>query len=433
MAKKSAEAHKKLDKIIKNQILVETMNECFWVGDASHKTIYVNPVFEKTSGYSLDEAIGKTCNFFFDKESKKTLEEHHKLRTQGKSSQYEVTMVSKSGKRIPLLGSGAPLADGGTIGIFTNLSKLKKLADKERITQEILRASADAIVILDKKRIVKLWSNGATRLYGYKEEEILNKTIDILIPEQEAETNKKLIEEVETKGYIKNIEARRITKQKNLIDVSVSVSKVIDSHQKLIGYLIIYRDVTLQKRSKDELQKRFETIQDAYKELGLQRRQLDYLYEIIDNTISVQKFDQLCKLIVSALYLLTKCDGTVMRLYDEKRNILKLQCCFGVNPKWLDKNQIKFENSIAEEAFKKRRPLIIDDIDIYAKHQGQKLLKSHSFKTLILLPLFIQNKFLGSISLYSNAPEKFRLIETDFLEKISKQTALAIFAKLMLK
>jgi transcriptional regulator with GAF, ATPase, and Fis domain len=94
--------------------------------------------------------------------------------------------------------------------------------------------------------------------------------------------------------------------------------------------------------------------------------------------------------------------------------------------KWASKDQVKFKNSIAQDAFKQRRALIINDVDTYRKHQGTKLLKAHKLKGLIAIPLFIEDRFLGSLSLYASEPSKFRLIETDFLEKMGKQCSLAI-------
>ena len=422
--------HKLLDEVVKSINVVQTMNECFWVGDKDHKTLYVNPVFEKLSGYSLEECLGRDCVSFFDEEGKRIISQHHGLRLSGKSSQYEANMVSKTGRVIPLLISGGPTKEGGTMGIFTNLSKLKKLSRQEKVTRQILKFSTEAIVILDQNRHISLWNNGATRLFGYKEEDVLNKSIDIVIPAEEVETNQRLLAEVEEKGHIKNIEGRRQTKNGEAIDVLISVTKVLDEENHLIGYLVIYRDVTQQKRTNNELQKRFETIQDAYKELGLQRRHLDYLYEIIDSTVNIEtSLESLEKLIVSALCLLTKCDAAILRAYDERKKVLKLASCFGVSPKWLDKHQVKFENSLASEAFENKRPTIIDDVDNNPKHQGSSLLKMHRFKTIVLIPLSINKKIFGTISLYATDASKFRLIETDFLEKIGKQCTIALFAK----
>lgn len=422
-----------VQKVAHSISIAEAMNEPLWIGDKNHRTLYVNPVYEKVSGYSLQECLGKPSDFCFDEESKRRIAQHHLLRKKNMASQYEATMISKTGDRIPLLISGAPTSEGGTIGIFINLTKVKEMARQEKVGKLILQHSSEAIVVLDKDRKVKIWSKGAEKIFGWREEEILNKSIDAVIPRNLARPNKRFIDEVEEKIHIKNIETKRLAKSGVLLDVSVSVTKVVDDGGHFIGYLVIYNDITQQKKVNSELQKRFETIQDAYKELGLKRRQFDYMNAIVESASSMDSLATLENLIVSAICLLTKCDAAVLRNFQEKNKVLKLKACFGVDQKWWTKSQIGFENSIAEEAYKNKRAIIIDDIDSYPKHQGIRLLKSHKFKTLILLPLLIGKKFLGSISLYTSDPAKFRMIETDFLENMGKQCALALFAKMNTK
>jgi PAS domain S-box-containing protein len=427
---KKLEDREILNKVHHSLNIADAMGGCLWLGDKYHRTIYINSVYEKLSGYSLEECIGKQSDFCFDEESKKIITEQHKLRVKGISSSYEATMVSKSGKRIPLLVSGSPTLTGGTIGIFLDLTNVKRLGRQEKISQQVLKNSTEAFVVLNKNRKIKLWTAGATKMFGHKEGEVLNKSIDIIIPPNLEDANASLIKEVDRKGHIRNVETQRMHKNGELVDVSVSVTKVMDDKKRFIGFLIIYRDITQEKRTSGELQKHFETIQDAYKELGLQKRQLDYMYEIIDAAVGSDSLETLCKLIVSALCLLTKCDGSVIRLANGDRKTLKLKACFGVTQKWLAKGQIKLENSIAEDAFKKKRAIIIDNIESNKKHQGGNLLRENKFKTMILIPLFIQDNLLGSISLYATTPAKFRLIETTFLEKMGKQCSLAICSKL---
>lgn len=417
-----------LDKASLSIGIADAMNECLWFGDENHRTLYVNPVYEKTSGYSLKECIGQPADFCFDEESKKIIARHHKLRNRGVPSQYEATMVSKSGKKIPVLVSGAPTKTGGTIGIFINLTNIKKLIKQETLTRKILQHTDKAFVILDKDRKITLWNSGAKILFGYKESEVLDKCIDVIIPPNERKNNEYLIEEVEKKGHVLNVETKRLRKSGTKIDVSASVTKVVDEDKNFVGYLLSYQDITQQKRDGDELQKRFEAIQDAYKELGLQKRHLDYFCEISEAATSTESLESLERLIVSAMSMLTKCEGVVLRSYDGARS-LKLKHCFGVNKNWWNKGQIKYKNSIAEEAFKKRRSLIIDNIDAHTKHQGTQLLKDHRFKVLILLPLYINDKLLGTISLYATNPAKFRFIETTFLENMAKLCSLAIHSK----
>lgn len=406
------------------------MNECLWVGDKNHKTLYVNPMFEKLSGYSLKECIGTDCDSFFDEKGKRTIAGHHKLRTKGKSSQYEATMISKEGKEIPLLINGAPTDTGGTIGIFTDLSEVKKLEAKEKLLSRIIRNSSEALVVLDKSWRITVWNAGAEKLFGYKEEEVIGKPIDIIVPDGDSGMSQAVMKEVEKRGAIRAFEAKRLTKNKGrIVDVIVSVSRVNDDGGKFIGYLIFYSDVTDRKRTTNELQKRFEAIQDAYKELGLQKRQIDYMQEISNLAVSDASLSALENLIVSAIALLTKADAAVLRFYDPKTESLRLRACVGVSEAWWSKDKISFKNNLMEEAFKNKRAVIVDEIATDPRYLGGKLARAHNFRMVIIVPLFINDIVIGSLSLYAIDPAKFRFIETDFLENFGKICALSVYVK----
>jgi PAS domain S-box-containing protein len=413
--------------------LGKAMGYCFWLGNKKHETIYTNEFYQKTTEYSLEECLKKPANFCFDDQSKKRITEHHKLRPRGISSQYEATYLTKSNKKVPMLIIGAPHEDSGTYGIHINLSEIKKLTEKEKISEQIIQNSPEAIVILDKNQKIKFWNNGATKAFGYKEHEALKKSISIIVPKNLKKESRDIIKEVDGKNYIKSIETQRITKNKTIIDVSLTIIRVSNYEKKFLGYLVLYKDISEQKKAHTQLQKRFETIQDAYKELGLQKRQMDYLYEISNMAASSEKLPALTNLIVSAIALLTKCDGAILRIYKEKTKTLELTACIGVNQKWLSKNKVLLRNSLAEEAIKHKRPLIFDNIQTSSKHQSINLVKSHEFNTLIVIPLLFPSKIIGTISLYAINPAKFRFIETDFLENFSKQCAIALYVKMMEK
>ncbi|MBU1151940.1 PAS domain S-box protein, partial [Patescibacteria group bacterium] len=296
--------------------LAKAMGHAFWIGDKNHRTLYCDEIYRATTGYSLPECIGQASDFCFDKESKKTIEKHHQLRPKGFASSYEATYINKSGKKIPMLIVGTPNRFGGTYGVHINLTRTKQQAAKEKIAEQIVRNSAEAIIVLNKLGKIQLWSSGAARMFGYKEAETINKTIaQLIIPKDKQAEGKEILEEVSRKTYLKNIETKRQTASGDLIDVSMTITKVSTQSNRFVGYLVIYRDITNQKRVNSELQKRFETIQDAYKELGLQKRQIDYIYEISNAAASDESLKNLSNLIISALALLTKCDGAVLRLY----------------------------------------------------------------------------------------------------------------------
>ena len=109
------------------QVMVENMQNSVWVADRNVKVLYVNPSLCKLLGYSFNEMVGKSEYNFWDKDSIVKVEEIVTVdRKKGISSSYEGKIIAKSGERIPVLCLGTPLPDGGTVGILTDLRKLKE-------------------------------------------------------------------------------------------------------------------------------------------------------------------------------------------------------------------------------------------------------------------------------------------------------------------
>src|SRR5262249_53863638 len=59
---------------------------------------------------------------------------------------------------------------------------LRESEDRSRRLASIVESSNDAIVSIDLDGIVTTWNQGAERLYGYAAEEIVGKTILLIIP-----------------------------------------------------------------------------------------------------------------------------------------------------------------------------------------------------------------------------------------------------------
>lgn len=112
--------------------LVEEMLEGLWVSDENDETLYWNKSLENMLGYRFSEVIGKPVHHFTDNENSAILKKELAKRRKNKPSVYELEYVSKSGKRIPVIVSGAPTldADGnfsGSFAIIMDISERKKM------------------------------------------------------------------------------------------------------------------------------------------------------------------------------------------------------------------------------------------------------------------------------------------------------------------
>ena len=67
--------------------------------------------------------------------------------------------------------------------------------------------------------IITSWNKGAEQIYGYSSEEIIEKDVSILAPDNIKDETKNLIEEVKLGEKIQHYETSRLRKDDKLIDV----------------------------------------------------------------------------------------------------------------------------------------------------------------------------------------------------------------------
>jgi PAS domain S-box-containing protein len=54
----------------------------------------------------------------------------------------------------------------------------------ESLCQKIVEGAPDAIIFADPEGVIQLWNVGAEAIFGYRSEEALGQTLDIIIPER---------------------------------------------------------------------------------------------------------------------------------------------------------------------------------------------------------------------------------------------------------
>ncbi|MES2284671.1 MAG: PAS domain S-box protein [Bacteroidota bacterium] len=110
----------------------------------------------------------------------------------------------------------------------------------------IVKYTDDAIISKSMDGIITYWNAGAEKIFGYKAEEVIGKSINILAPEKTDE-HKYILEKYNKGEKIEHYETQRIKKDGSKIDVSLTISPIFDDKKMLIGFSNIARDIT--KRS----------------------------------------------------------------------------------------------------------------------------------------------------------------------------------------
>jgi two-component system, chemotaxis family, CheB/CheR fusion protein len=165
----------------------------------------------------------------------------------------EVHIERPDGSRIIVIINIAPKLDGhgeitGAVNCFYDVTARKRGEEVRRHLVAIVEASDDAIISKDLDGIVKSWNQGAQRLFGYTPEEMIGKSITILIPADRHDEEPGILERIRSGERIEHFETVRLRKDGDLVDISLSVSPVKDIEGKIIGASKIARDITERKR-----------------------------------------------------------------------------------------------------------------------------------------------------------------------------------------
>ena len=144
--------------------------------------------------------------------------------------------------------------------------KLRKESEEgARKFAAIVSSSSDAIVSKDLQSIVKSWNKGAERVFGYTAEEMIGKSITLLIPEDHIDEEPRILERIRAGETINHYETVRRRRDGSLIDISLTVSPIADEKGTIIGASKIARDITDRKRFERDLKSTEEQLRQAQK------------------------------------------------------------------------------------------------------------------------------------------------------------------------
>jgi PAS domain S-box-containing protein len=119
----------------------------------------------------------------------------------------------------------------------------------------IVESSDDAIFSKTTEGIITTWNKGAERIYGYSADEIIGKSVAVLIPPNRKNDFPLIMSKLKKGERIDHFETQRFTKDGRIIDVSITVSPLKNAQGKIIGASKIARDITEKKaleRRKDD-------------------------------------------------------------------------------------------------------------------------------------------------------------------------------------
>jgi PAS domain S-box-containing protein len=127
----------------------------------------------------------------------------------------------------------------------------------------IVDSSDDAIVSKDLNGIVVSWNRAAERMFGYKADEIIGRSIRLIVPHDRQAEEDEVLSRIRQGLPVDHFETWRRHKQGALIPISLTVSPIRENSGKIIGASKIARDISERRLAQAETERAYAQLQVA--------------------------------------------------------------------------------------------------------------------------------------------------------------------------
>ncbi len=122
-----------------------------------------------------------------------------------------------------------------------------------RLFRAIVEAASDAILSTSPDGVIESWNGGAERLFGYSAEEAIGTHCLRLVPREHRRRALEMVRRVAGGGEIEAIEAERLGRDGDVVDISLTASPMRDEGGSVIGAAIVIRDISSHKDLENRL------------------------------------------------------------------------------------------------------------------------------------------------------------------------------------
>lgn len=116
----------------------------------------------------------------------------------------------------------------------------------------IVESSHDAILSKDLDGVITSWNRGAEALFGYTAQEVIGKSVTMLIPADRLDEEPAILARIRRGEAIDHYETVRRRKDGSLVDISLTVSPIRRSDGAVVGASKIARDISDRRRANEQ-------------------------------------------------------------------------------------------------------------------------------------------------------------------------------------
>ncbi len=227
--------------------------------DLQGRVVRMNEVAERLTGWRQAEALGRSYWDVFVQEErigKPPLDNVVQvIADRGFDTQHahRVVAVARDGRRTPVEVTAGLARDPqgtvrGALSLVKDMSRLDRAEEDLRRLAAIVESSSDAIIGKTLEGRITNWNPAAEVLFGYSESEALGQSVRMLIPDERADEEMRILANLVDGRKVPPFDTVRLAKDGRRLDLSITISPIRDGHGRIVGGAKIARDIGEQKR-----------------------------------------------------------------------------------------------------------------------------------------------------------------------------------------
>ena len=411
--------------------------------------VYVNPAFEKISGYATDEVRGRNCRFLqADDRDQSALDELRVALREKRECRVVLRNYRKDGTPFwnELYVSPVHDEDGrltNFVGVQNDISERRRIEEVLRESEERFRATFEhAAIGAAQVGIDGRWLRVNRRLceiVGYEREELLERTFQDTTHPDDLEgdlAQMRLLLEGELQTY--TMEKRYLRKGGPEVWVNLTVSLVRDASGKPAYFIAVVEDISERKKTEEERDLLLVREQLARAEAVAARRRLTLLAAagpaLAASLDYEQTLEDITRLLVPEL-----ADWCLLDIVEDDGSVNQLAAAHAEEEKEVLLGRLKEHRRFGEEASGSTAEVLrtgqsvllpdLPDATFYERElEGEHLeiVTRLEPRSLMCVPLLARGKTRGAITLVSSRLDR-RYDEEDLLlaENLAYRCALA--------
>lgn len=258
--RKNAEKELKIQKVFA-EALIDIAPEAIVILSNEDRVIKINKEFTKIFGYSAKEAQGCFVNdLIVPKSLKKEGLKLTQSAARGKRIEVETRRCHKDGSLVDvsLLASPVKIENMqiGVYAIYRDISVRKKIENALKESEErhriLLESAPDPIAVLDTENRVVYLNTAFARVFGWSIDDCIGMKIDFVSKTKESDFDEVLYQ-ISCGEPFSGIETCRLTRQGEIVDVSISGACFYDTRKKPMGCILTFQDITEKKKTQKEI------------------------------------------------------------------------------------------------------------------------------------------------------------------------------------